>query len=155
MEISLDQSPYARFLGAELVRTEEGLIEIRLPFRDDFLRMDDSDWYHGGIISALADIAGAFAVLMAAGEGSGATIDLRIDYLKPAQRGDLVAIGRVVKIGRRICRADMEVRDASGDLVAIGRGAFMGAGAMERAIFRARNSKSSGSKPPARPPPKL
>ncbi len=90
--------------------------------------MGDSDWYHGGVISALADIAGAFAVLTAAGKESGATIDLRIDYLKPARAGDLNAIGRVVKIGRRICRADMEVRDASSDLVAIGRGTFLGAG---------------------------
>ncbi len=128
MEISLDQSPYARFLGAEMVRSEEGLVEIRLPFREEFLRMEGSDWYHGGIISAIADIAGAFAVLIAAGGGSGATIDLRIDYLKPARRGDLVAIGRVVKVGRRICRADMEVRDASDDMVAVGRGAFVGAG---------------------------
>ena len=128
MEISLDQSPYARFLGAEMVRSEEGLVEIRLPFREEFLRMEGSDWYHGGIISVIADIAGAFAVLIAAGGGSGATIDLRIDYLKPARRGDLVAIGRVVKVGRRICRADMEVRDASDDMVAVGRGAFVGAG---------------------------
>ncbi len=128
MQISLDQSPYARFLGAEMVRAEEGLVEIRLPFREDFLRMDDSDWYHGGIISALADIVGAFAVVMAAGKGSGATVDLRIDYLKPALRGDLVAIGRVVKVGRRICRADMEVRAANCDLVAIGRGTFLGSG---------------------------
>ncbi|HJO02572.1 MAG TPA: PaaI family thioesterase [Acidobacteriota bacterium] len=128
MEIRLDQSPYARALGAELVRSEEGMVEIRLPFREEFLRMGDSDWYHGGVISALADIAGAFAVLTAAGKESGATIDLRIDYLKPARAGDLNAIGRVVKIGRRICRADMEVRDASSDLVAIGRGTFLGAG---------------------------
>lgn len=128
MEFNLDQSPYARFLGVEMVREEEGLLEIRLPFREDFLRMDDSDSYHGGIICALADIAGAFAVLMAAGKGSGATVDLRIDYLKPAIRGDLVAIGRVVKAGRRLCRADMEVRDANSDLVAIGRGTFLGSG---------------------------
>lgn len=128
MQIRLDQSPYARSLGAELVRAEEGVVEIRLPFREDFLRMGDSDSYHGGVISALADIAGAFAVLTAAGEGSGATIDLRIDYLKPARRGDLVALGRVVKIGRRICRADMEIRDENSDLVAIGRGTFLGSG---------------------------
>ena len=79
MEIQLDQSPYQRFLGVELVRAEEGLVEIRLPFKEDFLREDGSDWYHGGIVSALADIAGAYAAHTVGGEGSGATIDLRID----------------------------------------------------------------------------
>lgn len=128
MEIRLDQSPYQRFLGVELVSAEEGLVEIRLPFKDDFLRLDGSDWYHGGIVSALADIAGAYAVVTAAGEGSGATIDLRIDWLKPARKGDLLATGRVVKAGRRICVADVEVRDGASVLLAVARGTFLGAG---------------------------
>ena len=128
MELQFDQSPYQRFLGVELVRAEEGLVEIRLPFKEDFLREDGSDWYHGGIVSALADIAGAYAAVTAAGggEGSGATIDLRIDWLKPARRGDLLATGRVVKAGRRICVADVEVRDAASVLVAVARGTFTG-----------------------------
>ena len=132
MEIQFDQSPYQRFLGVELVRAEEGLVEIRLPFKEDFLRLDGSDWYHGGIVSALADIAGAYAVVSTGGEGgdagSSATIDLRIDWLKPARKGDLLATGRVVKAGRRICVADVEVRDAASVLVAVARGTFLGPG---------------------------
>ncbi len=130
MEIQFDQSPYQRFLGIELVRAEEGLVEIRLPFKEDFLREDGSDWYHGGIVSALADIAGAYAVVTAKGgsESSGATIDLRIDWLKPARKGDLLATGRVVKAGRRICVADVEVRDAAAVVVAVARGTFTGPG---------------------------
>jgi uncharacterized protein (TIGR00369 family) len=128
MEIQLDQSPYQRFLGVQLVRAEEGLVEIRLPFREDFLRQDGSDWLHGGIVSALADIAGAYAVVTAVGEGSGATIDLRIDWLKPARKGDLLATGRIVKTGNRICVADVEVRDADSVLVAVARGTFTGLG---------------------------
>jgi uncharacterized protein (TIGR00369 family) len=52
------------------------------------------------------------------------TIDLRIDWLRPARRGDLVATGRVVKIGRTISVADVEVRNEQGELVAVGRGAY-------------------------------
>jgi uncharacterized protein (TIGR00369 family) len=126
MEIQLDQSPYQRFLGVQLVRAEEGLVEIRLPFREDFLRQDGSNWLHGGIVSALADIAGAYAVVTVVGEGSGATIDLRIDWLKPARKGELLATGRAVKTGNRICVADVEVRDADSVLVAVARGTFTG-----------------------------
>lgn len=52
------------------------------------------------------------------------TIDLRIDWLRPARAGDLVATGRVVKTGRRVSIADVEVHDALGQLVAIGRGLY-------------------------------
>jgi uncharacterized protein (TIGR00369 family) len=127
MDIRLDLSPYQRFLGIRLVEATEGRVVIRLPFRDELLREDGSDWLHGGVVSALADIAGAYAVVSVAGEGSGATIDLRIDWLKPARKGDLVATGTLVKAGRRFCRADVEVHDGFGDLLAVGRGTFTGA----------------------------
>ena len=51
----LFESPYERFLGLQLVRYEEGLVEIDMPFREEFLREDGSDWLHGGILSALSD----------------------------------------------------------------------------------------------------
>jgi uncharacterized protein (TIGR00369 family) len=115
-------SPYQRFLGLVLVRAEEGLVEIRLPFREEFLRQDGSDWLHGGIVSALVDIAGDYAIATRTGQGV-PTIDMRVDYLRPA-RGDLVAIARTVKMGKTISIADVEIRDGSGALVAVGRAAY-------------------------------
>jgi len=119
----LTHSPYQRFLGLILLRAEDGLVEIRLPFREEFLRADDSDWLHGGIISALIDIAGDYAIVTKTGVGV-PTIDLRIDYLRPARRGDLVAVGRITKVGRTIGFADVEIRDTNGELVAVGRGVY-------------------------------
>ena len=120
---SIDSSPYERFLGVTLVRSEKGLVEMRLPFRDEFLREDGSDWYHGGVVSALIDIAGDYAIATETGEGV-PTVDLRIDFLRPARRGDLLAISRTLRVGRRIGVADIEVRDASGQAVAVGRGVY-------------------------------
>ncbi|HXW89969.1 MAG TPA: PaaI family thioesterase [Terriglobales bacterium] len=119
----LSQSPYQRFLGLKLVRFEDGLVEINMPFREEFLREDGSDWLHGGIVSALIDIAGDYAVYSQTG-GDVPTVDLRIDYLRPTKRGSLTAIGRTVKVGRRLSVADVEVRDENGQLVAVGRGAY-------------------------------
>jgi uncharacterized protein (TIGR00369 family) len=51
------------------------------------------------------------------------TIDLRIDYLAPA-RGDLVATGKLLRLGRSIGRSDVEITDSSGKLVAVGRAVF-------------------------------
>jgi uncharacterized protein (TIGR00369 family) len=112
-----------RFLGLELVRSDKGFVEIRLPFREEFLRTDGSDWLHGGVVSALADIVGDYAVVTETGVGV-PTIDMRVDYLRPARRGDLVATGRTVRVGRTVSVADMEIRDEGGTLVAVGRAVY-------------------------------
>jgi uncharacterized protein (TIGR00369 family) len=121
--LRFDHSPFMRFLGLVLVRAEKGLVEIRLPFREEFLRADGSDWLHGGVVSAFADVAGDYAVVTEVGAGV-PTIDLRVDYLRPARRGDLVATGRTVRTGRTVSVADVEIRDAAGTLVAVGRAVY-------------------------------
>jgi uncharacterized protein (TIGR00369 family) len=123
VDLKLDSSPYQRFLGVSCERIGDGEVVIHLPFREEFLRADGSDWLHGGIVAALIDIAGDYAVVSRTG-GDVPTIDLRIDWLKPALKGDLRATGRVVKTGRRVSVADVEVHDSSGKLVAVGRGVF-------------------------------
>jgi uncharacterized protein (TIGR00369 family) len=110
-------------LGLELVRYEGGLVEISLPFREEFLREDGSDWLHGGVVSALIDIAGDYAVYSKTG-GDVPTVDLRIDYLRPTKRGRLTALARTVKVGRRVSVADIEVKDERGQIVAVGRGVY-------------------------------
>lgn len=121
--MKLDTSPYQRFLGLVLERQGDGEVVIRLPFRTDFLREDGSDWLHGGVISTLIDIASDCAIVTKFNSGV-PTIDLRIDWLRPAHAGDLVATGRVVKAGRRVSLADVEVQDPKGVLVAVGRGLY-------------------------------
>jgi acyl-coenzyme A thioesterase PaaI-like protein len=48
-------------LLASIIKAEKGRVS-RLPYREEFLR-DGSDWLHGGVVSALADIAGDYAVM--------------------------------------------------------------------------------------------
>jgi len=121
--LGFDHSPFMRFLGLQLVRAEEGSVEIRLPFREEFLRSDGSDWLHGGVVSSLADIVGDYAVITKTGAGV-PTIDLRVDYLRPARRGDLVATGRTLRVGRTVSVADVEIRDSYGTVVAVGRAVY-------------------------------
>ena len=86
--------------------------------------LDDCyDWLLGGILSALIDIEGDYAVYSKTG-GDVPTVDLRVDYLRPAKRGRLTAIARTVKVGRRVSLADVEVQDEQGQVVAIGRGLY-------------------------------
>ena len=121
--LSFQHSPFMRFLGLEVVRADRGMIEVRLPFREEFIRGDGSDWLHGGVVSALADIAGDYAVMTETAPGV-PTIDMRVDYLRPARKGDLTAVGKTVRVGKTICVADVEIRDSSGTLVAVGRACY-------------------------------
>jgi uncharacterized protein (TIGR00369 family) len=123
MKLTVDHSPFHRLIGVELIRAEAGEAEMRLPWRDEFGRSDGSDWYHGGVIAALIDIVGDYAIATRL-ERWVATIDLRVDYLRPALKGDLTAVARAVKVGRTVGVADVELRDAKGAVVAIGRAAY-------------------------------
>jgi uncharacterized protein (TIGR00369 family) len=125
--LEVHHSPFHRLLGLEMVRAEDGVVEMRLPWRDELGRDDGSDWFHGGVISALIDIAGDYAIASKLGRGV-PTIDLRVDYLRPARRGDLRALARAVKVGRTVGVADVELRDAKDAVVAIGRCAYSTAG---------------------------
>ena len=127
LHLSVDHSPFHRLIGLRLVRARDGEVEMRLPWQEPLGRADHSDWYHGGVLSALIDIAGDYAIASKVGRRV-ATIDLRVDYLRPALKGDLVATARAVKIGRTVGVADVELRDGKGALVAIGRATYSTSG---------------------------
>jgi uncharacterized protein (TIGR00369 family) len=78
---------------------------------------------HGGILSALADLAGHAVVAAHVGHGV-PTIDLRIDYLRMASGAFLIALATPVKIGRTIAVVDIQIFDPGSRVVAVGRGAF-------------------------------
>ena len=121
---SIRRSPFHAWLGVTLTAgdAEAGTATVHLPFRPEFRRAPDEDQIHGGVIAALADIAGDYALAMRLGGGV-PTIDLRVDYLRPAA-GDLVAEARTVKQGRTIGVVDVRITDTANRLVAIGRGAY-------------------------------
>jgi len=117
--------PYHEFLQPEPVSADpaSGIVVVRVPFRPEFRRAYDSDDIHGGIISAIIDITGHAAVAVKTGRVA-PTIDLRIDYMRPASGPEFIATGRLLRAGRSIGRADVEVRDHAGNVVALGRGTF-------------------------------
>ncbi len=74
---------------------------------------------HGGILCDLADLAMGMAFMTTLGEGEGlATIELKINYLRPFRQGELHAEGRVVHRGRTTGYVECEVKDGQGKVIA-------------------------------------
>ena len=116
---------FQRFLGLELVSTDADRQEIvlRLPYKTAFERLPGTGQVHGGVTSALIDIAGDFALIMLLDRPI-PTINLRVDYLSMAVATDLIATARVVRAGRSVGVVDIEIADAAGKPIAVGRGCY-------------------------------
>jgi uncharacterized protein (TIGR00369 family) len=105
------------------VDDEAGTVSVRLPFRPEFCRDPERAFYHGGVLASLIDIV-AHATVAVRVARTVPTIELRVDYVRPAPAGDLFALGRLIAAGQSIGRADVEVRSSENKLVALGRGSF-------------------------------
>jgi uncharacterized protein (TIGR00369 family) len=76
---------------------------------------------HGGLVCTLLDSVAGCAVHSTLPSGVGYTsLEIKVSYLRPVRQGggELTAIGRVTKPGRRAAFADGEVRDGDGRLIA-------------------------------------
>ena len=112
---SLERQGMMRHLEARLLRVEPGLVEIALPYSDKVSQQQDG--FHGGAMGALADIAGGYAGLTVAAEGMEVTTaEYKINFLAGFSGGELRAVGRVIKGGKRLIVTTAEVMhvDASG-----------------------------------------
>lgn len=77
---------------------------------------------HGGAIATLADEALASAAFTAAEEGeTTVTADLKVDFLRPARPGRLVARATVRHRTRRLAFCETTVEQANGQVVAEAR----------------------------------
>jgi uncharacterized protein (TIGR00369 family) len=69
------------------------------------------------------DTVGDYAIGMLLGGGV-PTINIRIDYLKPAVGNSLTAVARVRRTGRTVTVVDIDVMNERDQLVAMGRGTY-------------------------------
>ena len=119
-----ERSPFHRWLGVAVTAVEADAIEMRLPWRAEFVSNPDRGYAHGGILAALIDLAADFAIAAALGRGV-PTVDMRVDYHRTADAGELTARARVVKLGSTVSTAEAEIRDGAGRLIASGRGTYL------------------------------
>ena len=116
-----DLAPIKHFLGLDLSYSEDNRAVFDLPYRAELTNAMGS--VHGGIVSTLLDNAGWFTAAQHY-ESWIATAELHVQLLGPAAEQPLRSRGELVRAGRRLAVARMEVHSADGTLVAIGSGTF-------------------------------
>lgn len=127
-----DRCPFNAWIGFRIVAIGKGTIKVMVPWRDEMVGIPEPVTLHGGVLASIVDFTAANAIATLLGQAT-PTIDLRIDYHAVAKKGDLIASGRVIRLGGTLGTAEAEVHDCEGRLVASGRGCFFAAKIVEKA----------------------
>ena len=118
------EHPFADLLGFEITARGEGQCTSELAAGPTHL--NPNGVVHGAALYALADtgMGGALSSLLDASQYC-STIEIKINYFRPAVVGRLRCETRVVHKGSRTSALESEIFDARGKLVARATGTFM------------------------------
>lgn len=132
-----ERIPFCRALGLKL-EVARGRARVTFTRQDFMLGNTRLGVLHGGVAAAVLDSTAGVAILleMAASDPKPdletqlrefariSTIDLRIDYLEPANAAAFAATATVTRLGQRIANVQMALHDDAGKCVATGAAAF-------------------------------
>ncbi|MDD5406100.1 MAG: PaaI family thioesterase [Sulfurovaceae bacterium] len=114
--------PFLEHIGAALKKCGNGKAEVELMTQDYHLQ--HLGFIHGGVISTLMDNTGWYAAVSNVDENHTAvTMEIKINYLKPASGKYLIASAKVKRQGRSTSFVTIELHD-EGRLVAFATGTY-------------------------------
>jgi len=121
----VESASFHRLIGLTLesANAASGVVVLRLPYDPKLSIFPEAGVYHGGVIASLIDVAGAVACGLPLGRPT-PTANFRVDFLKSPAKIDLIATGKLVRSGKTVSVADVEITDDDGEVYAIGRGTF-------------------------------
>lgn len=129
-----DKMPFNRHIGLRIdTLTPEETI-LRIDMDNHLIGNYSKNVLHGGVLSSLIDVTGG---LMASVEvlkriegsppaeiakrlGGMATIDMRVDFLRPGKGNHFISKGRIIRCGTTIALVQADVFSDSGRLIATG-----------------------------------
>jgi uncharacterized protein (TIGR00369 family) len=105
---SITAKGFSGAAGFRIVKVKTGYAELALARRDDLVQFFGH--FHGGVITALADQAAGIAVTSGLPKGRiGVTVEIKVNFLGPANGSELVARAKTLQMSGSIGVATVEV----------------------------------------------
>ena len=134
-----ERIPFNQVLGLHIDALTPTGATGHLLMRPDLIGSFAHQRLHGGVISAALDAMAGVAVMAAIGArhmdempaermrrfGKIGTIDLRVDYLRPATGERFTMDSEVLRLGSRVATVRMGFHDADGKLLAAGNAVYI------------------------------
>ena len=134
-----EQIVFNQLLGLKIVSIQPDRVSGRITMRHELIGHFSHNRLHGGVISSGLDALGGLAVMAAMGTrhrnespmqrlqrfAKLGTIDLRVDYLRPAISDYFELRAEVMRLGSRVASTRMELLGADGKLFATGAAAYI------------------------------
>ena len=115
--------PFNDLLGIRLVEEHDDGVTIEMPIREELLNANRV--VHGGATASLVDAALGIAITLKWQGRLVSTVEMKVNYLRPAAEGKLTARSKFVKTGKMIVVGTVEVVDDAGRAVAVGLLTYM------------------------------
>jgi acyl-CoA thioesterase len=101
---------FNQLVGLRLVRLHKDGVTIACALRPEL--MNGAGVVHGGVTATLADVAVGMALARHLGRPrAAATVEMKINYLRPVAHGKITARSHLVKVGARLCCGRVEIFD--------------------------------------------
>jgi acyl-coenzyme A thioesterase 13 len=115
--VSDSPSEISNWLQMTPVMAENGKIVVKVPVRSDMTNMMKT--IHGGMVATILDDLCGTVCLISAEDFFYATVTLNVDYLRPAQIGDvLTCTAEIVRQGKTIINVHASLALSDGKIVA-------------------------------------
>jgi uncharacterized protein (TIGR00369 family) len=106
--------PFAKLLGIKLTRVHRDGVTIECALRPELT--NSLAVAHGGVAATLADAAVGVALNRHfGGKRPITTVEMKINYFRPATKGRLFARARILRIGSTLCVGSVDLTDTQGD----------------------------------------
>ncbi len=116
--------PYFTLLSMSIRHVEIGHALLDIDLENKHLQPFGA--VHGGVFASIIDAAAFWAVFSEVDENVAmTTVDLKVNYLAPAQAGKLIARGNRIKLGKNLGLAEAEVTNQEGKILAHGTSILM------------------------------
>ncbi|HKK99065.1 MAG TPA: thioesterase family protein [Desulfotignum sp.] len=137
----LELLPFNKVLGIaiDLLDYDTGNAQVGFPMKPELIGNSAAGILHGGVTAAVLDLTGGLSALISCARyhekaplaqlnkrlTASATIDMRVDYLRPGKGDAFVCTSRIVRAGSRIVVAKMALSNLQKVCIATGTGTYL------------------------------